>query len=289
MAVILHALEQDLDRLGPEVHPAVALRGQRVGLVDEQDAVERPADHAVGLDRGRTDVLPDQSRPGRPRPGGPSAAGRPPGTSRPGAAPPWSCPCPGFRGTRGAGTSPPRAGRASCGAPAPAGRRRAPAPAPSRVSSPTSASSSACTSESGRAGPGGAPNRSPSGRPRPADRAAAVDRPDGRRSRAGRRVACGWKPCREPRGHRRGESMVRARSWSSWGRSPPTARHKGTSRSGSPPSMSRRPAGVSAARRRARACRPASGWRPSRAPTRTAKARSKGASSCSSSKSSTLT
>src|SRR5919112_6291782 len=63
MAVILHPLEQDLYRLGPEVQPAVALRRQRVGLVDEQDAVERPADHAVGLDRGRTDVLPHQSGP----------------------------------------------------------------------------------------------------------------------------------------------------------------------------------------------------------------------------------
>jgi hypothetical protein len=61
-----------------------------------------------------------------------------------------------------------------------------------------------------------------------------------------------------------------------------TARHKETSCSGSPPSMSRRPAGDNAARRRARARRPASGWRPSRAPTRTAKASSKGASSCSS-------
>ena len=59
--MVLHPLEQDLDRLGAEVHPAV-LRGQRVGLVDEQDAVQRTPDHPVRLDGGRADVLPDQAR-----------------------------------------------------------------------------------------------------------------------------------------------------------------------------------------------------------------------------------
>ncbi len=60
VAVVLHPLEQDLDRLGAEVHPAV-LRGQRVGLVDEQDAVQRTPDHPVRLDGGRADVLPYQA------------------------------------------------------------------------------------------------------------------------------------------------------------------------------------------------------------------------------------
>lgn len=59
--MVLHPLEQDLDRLRAEVHPAV-LRGQRVSLVDEQDTVQRTPDHPVRLDRGRPDVLPHQTR-----------------------------------------------------------------------------------------------------------------------------------------------------------------------------------------------------------------------------------
>ncbi|MNI82820.1 hypothetical protein D3C73_1395740 [compost metagenome] len=60
MAVVLHPLEQDLDRLGAEIHAAV-FRGQRVGLIDEQDTIKRPPDHPVRLDGGRTDVLPHQA------------------------------------------------------------------------------------------------------------------------------------------------------------------------------------------------------------------------------------
>jgi hypothetical protein len=60
VAVVLHPLQQDLDRLGAEVHAPLALRRERVRLVDEQDAVERALDHAVRLERGRADVLPDE-------------------------------------------------------------------------------------------------------------------------------------------------------------------------------------------------------------------------------------
>jgi hypothetical protein len=59
VAVVLHALEQRLDRLGPKVHPLVRGR-ERVRLVDEEDAVERPPDHAVCLQRRRPDVLSDE-------------------------------------------------------------------------------------------------------------------------------------------------------------------------------------------------------------------------------------
>src|SRR5262249_44379086 len=58
--MILHALEKGLDRFGPEVLPRVAA-GERVRLVDEEDAVEGPPDRAVGLDRRRADVLADEA------------------------------------------------------------------------------------------------------------------------------------------------------------------------------------------------------------------------------------
>ena len=61
MAIVLHPLEQRLDRLGPEVEPLV-WRRQRVRLVDEQHAVERPSDRTVGLDRRRADVLAHETR-----------------------------------------------------------------------------------------------------------------------------------------------------------------------------------------------------------------------------------
>ena len=60
---VLHPLEERLDCLGAEVEPAVAAPGrERVRLVDEEDAVERAADGAIGLDRGLADVLADERR-----------------------------------------------------------------------------------------------------------------------------------------------------------------------------------------------------------------------------------
>ena len=45
---------------GPKSRLVLAAR-ERVRLVDEEDAVERAADRAVGLDRGRADVLADEA------------------------------------------------------------------------------------------------------------------------------------------------------------------------------------------------------------------------------------
>src|SRR4051794_31923137 len=59
VAEVLHPLEQRLDRLRPEVE-AAADRRERIGLVDEEDAVQRTADSAIGLDRGLTHVLADE-------------------------------------------------------------------------------------------------------------------------------------------------------------------------------------------------------------------------------------
>ena len=59
VAVVLHPLQQRLDRLVAEVEP-VAVARERIGLVDEEHAVERLPDDAVGLDRGQPDVLPDE-------------------------------------------------------------------------------------------------------------------------------------------------------------------------------------------------------------------------------------
>jgi hypothetical protein len=59
--VVLHPLQERLDRLGAEVEAAVpASRRERVGLVDEQDAVERAPDRPVGLERRLADVAADQ-------------------------------------------------------------------------------------------------------------------------------------------------------------------------------------------------------------------------------------
>ena len=61
MAVVLHPLQQCLDRLGPEVLAQVVSARQRIRLVDEQDAVERAANRAVRLDRRRTDILANET------------------------------------------------------------------------------------------------------------------------------------------------------------------------------------------------------------------------------------
>src|SRR5437763_1735728 len=60
VAVVLHALEQRLDRLVAEVEP-VGVTSQRVRLVDEENAVDGLADHPLGLDRRETDVLTDET------------------------------------------------------------------------------------------------------------------------------------------------------------------------------------------------------------------------------------
>jgi hypothetical protein len=62
LSQILHSLQQRLHRLGPEVEPLV-LRGERVRLVDEQNAVDGPPDNAVGLERRGAHPLTDEARP----------------------------------------------------------------------------------------------------------------------------------------------------------------------------------------------------------------------------------
>src|SRR6266545_1189608 len=60
MAVVLHPLQQRLDRLRAEVLPCLGA-GERVRLVDEEHAVERALHDSVGLDRGRADELADET------------------------------------------------------------------------------------------------------------------------------------------------------------------------------------------------------------------------------------
>src|SRR6266511_2188464 len=62
VAMILHALQQRLDRLRAEVLPSGVAARERVRLVDEEHAVERALDRAVRLDRRRADVLTDEPR-----------------------------------------------------------------------------------------------------------------------------------------------------------------------------------------------------------------------------------
>ena len=57
-AVVLHALQQRLDGLRAEVGLVL---GQAVGLVDEEDAVERGIDHGVRPRRGLADVFRDEA------------------------------------------------------------------------------------------------------------------------------------------------------------------------------------------------------------------------------------
>ncbi|MDQ0773877.1 hypothetical protein QF026_002343 [Streptomyces aurantiacus] len=61
VAVVLHQFQDGVHRLAAEVGAAVAaVRGQRVRLVDEQHAAERPLEGLAGLDRGTADDLRDQ-------------------------------------------------------------------------------------------------------------------------------------------------------------------------------------------------------------------------------------
>src|SRR6266511_4398238 len=60
VAMVLHPLQQRLDRLRAEVLPARVAARERVRLVDEEHAVERALDRAVRLDRRRADVLADE-------------------------------------------------------------------------------------------------------------------------------------------------------------------------------------------------------------------------------------
>jgi hypothetical protein len=59
MAVVLHPLQQRLDRLVPEVE-LIAVSGECIRLVDEKHAVESASHDPVCLERGKPDVLPDE-------------------------------------------------------------------------------------------------------------------------------------------------------------------------------------------------------------------------------------
>src|SRR6266511_4046017 len=61
VAVVLHPLQQRLDRLGAEVLPPLVPSRERVRLVDEEHAVESALDRAIRLDRRRPDVLPHEA------------------------------------------------------------------------------------------------------------------------------------------------------------------------------------------------------------------------------------
>jgi hypothetical protein len=63
VAVVLHVLQQDLDRLASVV-PLVLRPVQVVGLVDEQHAAQGAPQDLLGLRRGVPDVLADQVVPG---------------------------------------------------------------------------------------------------------------------------------------------------------------------------------------------------------------------------------
>jgi hypothetical protein len=61
--VVLHPLEERLHRLGAEVETSVALaRRERVGLVDEEHAVECAPDGPIRFERRGADVLADERR-----------------------------------------------------------------------------------------------------------------------------------------------------------------------------------------------------------------------------------
>ena len=75
VALVLHHLQQDLDRLLPVV--ALVLGPvEVVGLVDEQHAAHRLLQHLLGLRRGVADVLADEVVARHRRRGGPCARSR---------------------------------------------------------------------------------------------------------------------------------------------------------------------------------------------------------------------
>src|SRR5260370_27201385 len=59
LALVLHDLQQDLDRLLAVVSLVLGTV-EIVGLVNEQDAAHGPLQNLLGLGRGATDVLPDE-------------------------------------------------------------------------------------------------------------------------------------------------------------------------------------------------------------------------------------
>ena len=61
--MILHSLNQRLDSLAAKVVADDAFRGQPIGLVDEQHAIESSLDGLVGLVRSMANVLADQACP----------------------------------------------------------------------------------------------------------------------------------------------------------------------------------------------------------------------------------
>ena len=62
--VVFHHLDQGVDGLLAEVAAGAGGAGQRVRLVDEEDAAERPVDGGGGLLGGVADVLADEVAPG---------------------------------------------------------------------------------------------------------------------------------------------------------------------------------------------------------------------------------
>ena len=59
--VILHPLQEGLDRFLAEVDTPLARPREGVGLVDEKDAVECPSDDTFGLQRGHAHVFTDEA------------------------------------------------------------------------------------------------------------------------------------------------------------------------------------------------------------------------------------
>ena len=96
VALVLHHLQQDLDRLLAVV--AFVLGAvQVVGLVDEQHAAHRLLEHLVGLGRGVADVLADQVVAGHRDQVAFAHVAEPVQDLRHAHAPPSSCRCRGCR------------------------------------------------------------------------------------------------------------------------------------------------------------------------------------------------
>jgi hypothetical protein len=58
--MVLHQLEQGLDRLPPEIRTETGVRGQRIGFIDEQHAIEGGGHGLAHADGGVADIAGDQ-------------------------------------------------------------------------------------------------------------------------------------------------------------------------------------------------------------------------------------